>query len=105
MSQIALAYIPCPSREEALRIARALLEKKLIACANIHPITSVYNWEGKVQEEEEIVLLGKTTVEQFHNLTIAVEEIHPYDVPCVLRLQGEANQSYFAWLSSEVTHG
>ena len=105
MSQISLAYVPCPSHEEALRIGRELLTKKLIACANIYPITSIYMWEGEMQEEGEVVLLAKTTAEQFASVRTEIEKTHPYDVPCVLRLSGEANEKYFEWLRDEVRGG
>jgi periplasmic divalent cation tolerance protein len=105
VSQIALAYVPCPNDEQATLIARRLLEKKLIACANIFPIRSIYEWQGKIEEEAEVVLLAKTTPELFLALRAEVEAIHPYDTPCVLRLSGEANEKYFSWLTGVVSRG
>ena len=102
MSMIALAYSPCPNHEEAVRLAKVLLERKLIACANIFPITSVYEWEGKVVEDGEVVLIAKTSREGFPVLRQALEELHPYDVPCILELSGDANDSYTQWLLAQV---
>ena len=98
-----LVYITNPTKEEAKKIAKHLLEKKLIACANIFPIESMYHWEGKVAEEKEFVLLGKTKEENYAKITDEVEKIHSYDTPCILRLPMEANEKYKSWLGKELS--
>ena len=65
MSNIILFYVPCPSLEVAKEIARPLVEKRFVACANIiNNCTSIYEWEGKLEEASEVVLILKT-VESF----------------------------------------
>ena len=103
MSQkLVLVYITNPSEEKAKEIARKLLEKRLIACGNIFPINSLYWWEGKIADEEEWVLICKTTEERFEAVKAQVEDIHPYDVPCILKIPANANTKYFEWLKGVI---
>jgi len=97
-----LIYITISSEEEAKKIARHLLEEKLIACANIFPIQSMYNWKGKMADEKEIVVLGKTKAENYEKIVSEVEKIHSYDIPCILKIPMESNQKYEDWLSGEM---
>jgi len=97
-----LIYITNPTKEEAKKIAEHLIEKKLIACANIFPITSLYKWNGKLADEGEFVLLGKTREENYEKIVDEVEKIHSYKIPCILKVPMEANKSYENWLENEV---
>lgn len=94
------------TREDAERIARALVERRLAACAQIvGPIHSVYWWEGAVQRSEEWMCILKTSEERFHDLEEAIGEVHPYDVPEVLAVPVVAgNRSYLDWLDEELSH-
>ena len=93
-----IIYITNPSEEKAKEVAKHLLEKKLIACANLFPIKSMYWWEGKIADENEIVLLAKTLPEKYKEVKAEVEKIHPYDTPCIVKLSSEANEKYFEWM-------
>lgn len=92
------------SIEEASRIARVLVRERLAACANIIPrISSVYRWDGEVQEEEETMLVIKTTATQLDALEARVVELHSYDVPELLCIPVVAgHQPYITWVNSEV---
>jgi periplasmic divalent cation tolerance protein len=103
MPGITLFYVPCPSEEEALRIARHLLDARLVACANIAPIRSLYWWEGAIAEEGEFVLVAKTLPPHADAVEAAVRQLHPYTVPCILRLTAEANEDYAAWMEAQIT--
>lgn len=85
-----------------MEIASELLDRQLIACANLIPITSVYRWEGKVQNEDEVVLIAKTKTEAYDKLRQAIEELHPYEVPCILHLDAPANEAFSHWVIHEV---
>lgn len=98
-----LVYITNPTKEEAKKIAEHLIQEKLIACANIFPIESLYTWEGKVADEGEFVLLGKTREENYDNIIAEVEKIHSYDIPCILKIPMEANGKYEDWLEKELS--
>jgi periplasmic divalent cation tolerance protein len=101
---LVLLYVPCGSEDEALGLARALVETRLIACANLHPIRSVYTWEGRVVDEAEVVLLAKTTVAQAAAAEAEIRRRHSYEVPCLLRLPtAGVNADYLAWIRAAVS--
>ena len=80
-----IVFITAGAEEEAVRIAKALVEQRLAACVNIiQPVRSIYRWEGKVCDEQELLLVAKTHVEQIAALMACVEELHSYDVPEIL---------------------
>ena len=98
--EFVFAYITAGSRDEARRIGRALVEERLAACANIlDGMTSIYRWQGAVEEASEAVLIAKTRAELFDRLAARVRELHSYDVPCVVELKvGRGNPAYLDWL-------
>ncbi|MCG5244182.1 divalent-cation tolerance protein CutA [Azospirillum doebereinerae] len=100
---LVVAYITAGSKEEALRIGRALVEERLAACANVlDGMTSVYRWNGAVEEAPEAVLIAKTRAELFDRLAERVRALHSYDTPCVVELKLErGNPAYLDWLRAE----
>jgi periplasmic divalent cation tolerance protein len=101
MGELILLYVTNPSKEEAERIARQLLDRKLIACANIFPITSIYRWEGRVAKESEYVLLAKTVKEKLGQTEKEIKKVHPYKIPCIIKISAEANKEYSDWVCGE----
>lgn len=84
---------------EAKKIARHLLEKRLIACANIFPIESLFWWEGKLTEEKEAAMLCKAKKESFSSIEAEVKKIHSYKVPCIVAFDWAAsNKGYAEWV-------
>jgi periplasmic divalent cation tolerance protein len=77
-------YITAPP-DAAEDLARTLVEEQLAACVNRVACDSVYRWDGEVHDDEEVVLLAKTTDEAYPALRDRIAEIHPYDVPCIER--------------------
>jgi len=98
-----LIYITAESTDEARAIGRALVEARLAACANVlGPMTSIYRWEGVVQEGEEAVLIAKTTASLVDALTAKVRELHSYDCPCVDALPVDGgNPAFLDWIVAE----
>ena len=101
--EFVFAYITAGSRDEALRIGRALVDERLAACANIlDGMTSIYRWQGAVEEATETVLIAKTRAELFDRLAARVRDLHSYEVPCVVELKvGRGNPAYLDWLRDE----
>lgn len=96
-------YITNPTRAEARRIAKHLLSKKLIACANIFgPTNSLYRWKGRLADEKEHILIAKTVSRNFGKVKHEVEKIHSYDTPCIVKIPVSSNTPFFKWLSNEV---
>ena len=102
MGELAFFYITNPSKEEAKRIAKHLLDKRIIASANIFPIESMYWWEGKITEGSEYVLIAKTSSANSRALEAEVKSIHPYKVPCIIRIHASSNTVFSEWLNGEV---
>ena len=93
--------VTAPDRALARRLAKAALEAKLAACANIVPaVESHYWWEGKLESSDEVLLLLKTRQALLPKLERAVQEIHPYDTPEFIALPLTAgSRRYLAWLN------
>lgn len=99
-----LLYITAADREEAEKIARALLEDRLIACANLlSGMTSFYWWEGVIRQAGECVLIVKTTQELENNVMEKIKSLHSYDCPCILSMAVESgNPEFLAWIAGQV---
>lgn len=92
------------SREEARKIARALVEGELAGCVNIVPqVESIYRWQGKVEEAEEWLLVIKTTAGAFERVRGAIQALHSYELPeCVCVSIEEGSPEYLHWLTEAV---
>ncbi|MBW2977689.1 divalent-cation tolerance protein CutA [Candidatus Woesearchaeota archaeon] len=97
-----LTYITCKNKAQAKKIANVLLRKKLIACANIFPIDSLYKWKGKLQSDKEVVLLAKTNNKKINAVEKEVKKLHSYKIPCILKINAAANKSFQNWLNAEI---
>ena len=95
-----VCLMTAPSGEEAHRLARLLLESKKVACVNLVPgVTSLYWWEGKIQEDAEVLLIAKTPDEQVESVIEWIRAHHPYQVAEVLALPvAQGNPPYMAWV-------
>ena len=98
-----LIYVTTGSRQEALDIGRALVECRLVACANVlGPMTSMYWWEGEVNEDDEVPLILKTRDGLVGQVIEKVKEMHSYDCPCVVSLPiTGGNQAFLDWIEAE----
>ena len=98
-------YVTCPDEATAERIARDLLARRLVACANILPgVRSLYRWEGAIQDDREVAMFMKTRRALVPALEQAVRALHPYKVPCVVALAlvgGGAD--YLEWVGKETS--
>jgi periplasmic divalent cation tolerance protein len=92
------------SKDEAQHIARALVERKLVACVNIiGPIDSIYRWKGEVENAQEFLLLMKTDGDLFERVRDAVKSLHSYEVPEVIQVSVENGlPAYLQWISTSI---
>ena len=95
-------YITCKNKAEAEKISFHLIKQKLIACANIFPINSLYKWKGKLQKDKEYVLLAKTIKTKVKQVEKEVKKIHSYDIPCIIKKEVTANKEYLRWIKNEI---
>jgi periplasmic divalent cation tolerance protein len=95
------------SEEEAHKIARHLVEQRTAACVNIVPqITSIYRWQGKVEESREWLLIIKTTDAAFRKVSEAIADIHSYDLPeCICLTIEDGSPDYLRWIAESVSAG
>jgi len=97
---VILVYTTFPDWESARRIVRELLERKLIACANLREHHSLYLWEGKIEEGTEVGAFMKTEVSKWKELRESIRELHPYEVPMIARIDiDKLNHEYAEWLA------
>jgi periplasmic divalent cation tolerance protein len=99
-----LVLVTAPDIKTARALAKAALEARLIACANLLPrVESHYWWEGKVESGAEVLLVLKTSSARFADLERLIVEKHPYDTPEFITVPvGYANARYLAWWKSSM---
>ena len=104
MTEHRLVLTTAGSHEEAQRIARTLVERRLAACINIVPqIESIYRWQGKVEEAQEWLLLIKTTAAKFESVRDAIKKLHSYEVPeCICLNIEDGSAEYLKWITDSV---
>ncbi len=93
------------SKDEADRIASALVDARLAACVNVlGPMASTYRWQGKVEHAEEFLLLIKTTAAGVEHVRAAIKQTHSYDVPEFVVLTIESgSDAYLNWIEENVS--
>ncbi len=95
-------YVTVGTEPEARKIAQFLLRKKLIACANIFPIFSLYWWKGKIQEGPEVVVILKTLQNKVKTVQQEIKNIHSYSIPGITEISVKPNEKYGRWLKEQV---
>jgi len=86
--------------EEAKRVVRGLVETRLIACASLFPVTSIYRWEGKVEEGQEVKVVLKTQAKHFAKVEVYILEHGSYKVPEIVSVEvSSAHPAYLKWLT------
>ncbi len=97
------ALTTAPSAEAAKRLVRTLVERRVIACGTVLPgAISIYRWQGAVAEEEEVVVLLKTTAARWAELAATLPGLHPYEVPELLALPvADGHPPYLEWVRAE----
>ena len=105
MKNIKFFYITAPNKKETERIAKKLLDKKLIACANvIGNVNSYFVWENKVQNSKEIIICGKTVSKNQKKIIQIVKSLHSYSVPCIIFFDIKSgNKDFLKWIKRSVT--
>jgi periplasmic divalent cation tolerance protein len=100
-----VVFTTVASDEEAVKLIRELLDRRLIACGTLFPgARSLYRWQGKVADESEVVLMLKTRSARLDSLRDAFGELHPYKVPELLGLPVDAGlEKYLEWINGETT--
>ena len=101
MTDKTLVMVACANKREALTIARAAIEARLAACANVlpWPMDSIYRWKGNVEQAKEVLLLMKTSRKKIDELSELVKKLHSYEVPEFIAMPiVDGSPDYLAWL-------
>ena len=103
MTGYIIAFVTAASEEEAARIGQAIVGEKLAACVNIiRSIRSIYRWQGRIEDGQEVLLIIKTKEILFENLKKRVKELHSYSVPEIIALPlVGGDEQYLNWLGEE----
>jgi periplasmic divalent cation tolerance protein len=106
MSEPLLVLMTAGSQEEAERIARTLVGEMLAACVNVIPgVTSIYRWQGEIQQDQEWLLVAKSRRDVLNDLVRRVQALHSYDLPEIIALPlVGGSEAYLRWLDEQV-HG
>jgi periplasmic divalent cation tolerance protein len=105
MPQALVALTTLPDEEQAVGLAKALVERRLAACVSVVPgVRSLYRFKGVLSDDREYLLLIKTTSERYPALAAAVAALHPYEVPELLALDvAQGSPDYLAWVSETLS--
>ncbi len=96
---VSVVYVTASSETEAKHITKNLLSQKLCACVNLMPVTSMYEWEGHMEESGEVLMMIKTSSSLVPALTLAVQQLHSYDVPEVISVPvQQGSKQYLDWV-------
>jgi len=103
MTDAMLVLTTLPNADAAAEMAKRVVDERLAACANLFPaVRSIYKWQAKVEDQNEVLILFKTRQQHFERLKSRILELHPYEVPEVLAIPVEqAYQPYLEWLARE----
>lgn len=102
--KFSLFYVTAPDLKVAEEISRVLISEKIAACTNILPkMISFYMWKENLERSEEVVLLIKSFSDNKSKITARIQDLHPYEIPCVLELDiHSANKIYGEWMTSHL---
>lgn len=103
----AMIWCPFPDRDSARTASSALLEERLVACANIlAPVESLFRWEGEITSSQEVGVVFKTRLSLLEQATHRLERLHPYDTPAIMGWHMDAAPpATLAWLAQEAGEG
>lgn len=104
-ADVVVALVTAPDIDTGARIARTLVEERLVACAALLPgVTSVYRWQGRVETSTEVQLVLKTARARADETVARVRALHPYEVPEILVLPVATGlPAYLGWVAAETT--
>ncbi|MEK6821845.1 MAG: divalent-cation tolerance protein CutA [Thermoproteota archaeon] len=93
-----------PNKKSITKIANELVQNKIAACVNITKISSIYSWQGKIENASEYLALFKTTQKNKKSLKEKIKASHPYDIPEIAEINIiSINKSYLKWLVESTT--
>jgi len=104
-TEVIYIFWTCRDYQEAKKLVHGLLDQRLIACASIFPgVESIYRWEGKIEESQEVKVILKTTAKHFNVVQRYIQQHCSYEVPEIVQVDiAEGNPSYLSWVVQETS--
>jgi periplasmic divalent cation tolerance protein len=105
--QLSIILVTAPSQDVARQLAHDLVTERLAACVNVVPgVTSIYAWEGKIEQAEEVLMIIKTQSSRYTALEEHVRAHHPYETPEIVEISaGRVTPKYWQWVMKEMNGG
>ncbi len=105
MTELLLVMTSLPDQDAAKALAKRLIDSHLAACVQLQPgVQSIYRWEGRICEEQEVVLVAKTTAQQWSTISSFIKQNHPYDIPEIIAQPiTHSHTDYARWVIAETT--
>lgn len=99
-----LVFCTCENEPQGMQMGEALVGERLAACVNLlPPIQSIYRWQGRIEKAGEVLLLIKTTREQFPALRDRIQQLHTYETPEIIAVPiTDGSEKYLSWLRAQV---
>jgi len=94
--------VTCRDLKEAKNIAKSLLDKKFVACANMWPVDSIYRWQGKVVKDKEIIVVFKSLAKNISVISKEIKRIHSYQLPAIIIEKIAADKNILAWVKKSL---
>ncbi len=105
MGEYSMVYMTARDEEEGRRIASKLLTARLVACANLFPIDSMYWWKGKVEEAKEVAVVMKSRTPLVGSILREIRRLHSYETPCVVSYpMGPGLKEFLEWIRRETAN-
>jgi periplasmic divalent cation tolerance protein len=95
---LGIVYITTGSRENASKITRELVSKRLAACVNMFPVSSIYRWQDEIEQDDEIAMFVKTDSSRFEEITKVVKALHTYELPAIEFWRIDGEREYLDWV-------
>ena len=107
MTEILTVQTTFASEEDAVRVARVLLEERLVACAQVVPgVRSLYHWKGAIADAREVLVLMKTRKQDWMAMLSRLHDLHPYETPeCIAVRVASGAPRYMEWLEQTLAPG
>ena len=99
-----LISITCKDRKEAEKISRHLIDKKMIACASISPVRSIYRWKGRIVNSKESMIMAKSLKNKSNDIIREVKKMHSYKIPLIEIIESKVNKDYEMWAEKELRY-
>jgi periplasmic divalent cation tolerance protein len=95
---LGIVYITAGNMENASQISRELVSRRLVACVNMFPVSSIYRWNENIEEDDEIAMFIKTDSSRFEEITKLVKSLHTYEMPSIEFWNIEGETEYLKWI-------